>query len=195
MFIHNLNLKHVLKEINETPVKEVNDVTLKILDSFSNNKFLGNESLADKIIENNDVVLLNNIEMLKADLKPRNANENESHVDTKTANPTQQNEVEQLLNSNNNPNIANNNTNNINTKEIKEFKSFFLQILWKYCSEIAFYDGLNANLLNRSRKIFCSILLKPPFKEELAKYVKNCIMNISLYHLLSTNLTVSFEFC
>jgi len=80
--------------------------------------------------------------------------------------------------------------NNINTKEIKEFKSFFLQILWRYCSENAFYEGLNSNLLNRSRKIFSSILLKTAFKEELAKYVKNCIMNISLYHLLSTNLTI-----
>ena len=34
-------------------------MSLKILDSFSNNKYLGNESITEKILDNTEVMLIN----------------------------------------------------------------------------------------------------------------------------------------
>jgi ubiquitin C-terminal hydrolase len=176
---------HILKIINETPFKEVNDVTIKILDSFSNNKNL-------TIIKGDKEININNINT------QQNISDSQSGViNINTANivnliPHNSNEMMNFKNQENLENfdfLLSAGLHN-DTKNLNDFKSFYLKILWKFSSENSFYSGLTPQVITRARKVLAEILLKPAFKNELAKYVKKCIAGINFNHILSTNLTI-----
>jgi ubiquitin C-terminal hydrolase len=174
--ISSLSIEHamfILKIINEKPYKEVNDVTLKILDSFANNK-----NLSDKA--------------MKIHLGSEKSGEN---ISGGIPNPLlEQNINKDILIDNKSDDIDlllfNNEARPGFDKDLSDFKSYYLKILWKYSSENSFYSGLATNVILKARKILSQILLKPVFKTELAKGIKKCIIGIGCNHLLSTNLAI-----
>jgi ubiquitin C-terminal hydrolase len=174
--ISSLSIEHamfILKIINDKPYKEVNDVTLKILDSFASNKNLCNDK-AMKLHINKDKE--GNENMGEKNILLEQGLGKDILIDNKS------DEIDLLLFNNElRPNFD---------KDLSDFKSYYLKILWKYSSENSFYSGLPTNVILKARKILSQILLKPVFKTELAKNIKKCIIGIGCNHLLSTNLAI-----
>jgi ubiquitin C-terminal hydrolase len=170
---------HILKVINEVAFKDVNEVTIKILDSFSNNKNLNDKSniLPPQGPQVNNLV---------------NDVENNLPIETNINQMTDSSPLDiNILQGNNDPSLFNIPSDTvINIKDVNDFKAFYLKILWKYSSENSFYNGISPTIINKARKVLSSILVKPLFKYELAKYVKKCIIGIGCNHMLSTHLSI-----
>ncbi len=168
-----------MKEVNEIPFKEVNDTTLRILESFANNKFLCVNEKKKENIKN-----LRDINDMENDMNRVNMDTSPTHTPTAMENGFDQKE--------NNDNIIQVFQNELkgDNKNLNVFKSFYLKIIWKLSSEKSYYKGLSPSIINKARRILSTILIKPVFKYEFAKYIKKFIMNIKANHYLTTNLTV-----
>jgi ubiquitin C-terminal hydrolase len=184
--ISSLSIEHamfILKIINEKPYKEINDVTLKILDSFASNKNLCKEGdKAMRLLFNKDI-----------EKQPENVNNNIGNVDNNNL-LLEQNMGKDMLIDNKSEDIDlllfTNEVRPTHDKDLSDFKSYYLKILWKYSSENSYYSGLPGFVIIKARKVLSQILLKPVFKTELSKYIKKCIIGIGCNHLLSTNLAI-----
>lgn len=180
-------------------------MTLKILESISNNKYLIQHNEA--IFSQKDQINPSDSNQQQKQQKSDNIIGLENELESSKFAYGENTKNELFLNNLNNNNLKSENNQNeqeenildfiivnnqipstVDIKENNDFKYFYLKILWKFASDSTFYDGLSPTIIAKSRKIFSNILLKPIFKNELIKYIKKSIIGIGLNQKLNTNL-------
>ena len=61
-----------------------------------------------------------------------------------------------------------------------------LNILFKFSNELSYEQGLDKNIINKSRQILIRLLMNKNYTQDLFKYIKKCIFHIHRFYLVDT---------
>ena len=160
-----LSLEHamyLLKEISQISLKDMNNSTLRILESFSFNHNLFLFKNDEKQIKE------------ERDNKERKGSANEIFE----VNP----QIKQ--------NIHEDEEVVFNETKINNFKSFYIKLLSKLIQEENYNKGFSNSLLFKFRKLFANVLTNQAFRKEFHKYLKKLFSTPSIHELVNTNIFI-----
>ena len=75
------------------------------------------------------------------------------------------------------------------SKEMNSFKVKLVKLIWKFRSEGYLKEGIKENISIKALSLLCSILCKPQFGKEMAKYLKKAIISIGHGFSVYSNVT------
>ena len=84
---------------------------------------------------------------------------------------------------------------NVNETTLKLLENFFygnerrqilLDILFKFSNELSYEQGLDKNIIIKSRTILVKLLFNINYCEDMINYIKKCIFNIQNFYLVNT---------
>ena len=180
-FLKKLNIFEIIfgENIHEALIERCND----ILEFLYNNKLFTKEQISFlwKISKTKSQSINNSIINLLGKILPEFSNE----------------DCEIVLKE-----IANIPLKEVNDITLKLFENFFLSenryeillnILFKYSNELSFYEGLTADIINKSRNILVKLLFNNNYKEDLIHCMKNCIFCLNNNYLINTHRNIFVE--
>ena len=98
--------------------------------------------------------------------------------------------------------INNKNLRDITEENLKLLENFFLNenykndkvlnLLKKFSNEMYFYEGININIINKSRNILIKLLFNKKYTDDLIECINNCIYNLKNNYLLNTSRNLLF---
>ena len=187
-----INLDHamyILKEINSLSFKEYNNSTLKILEAFSNN----NNIKTKKNINNTESCRkISDYDSCNKD-KELSVSKDNNLIDVNNGFIHANNfkgSVEDIQNVDNIIEEEEFIFNAENQNKKNNYKSYYLKILWNLSNEKNYNKFTNKQLVNKAQKLLVEVLLKPSFKENLAKYMYKLCNSDSVYELVNTNIII-----
>ena len=86
----------------------------------------------------------------------------------------------------------------VNETTLKLLENFFkgdirrellLKILFKFSNELSYEQGLDKNIIFKSRAILVRLLINKNYTKDLFKYIKKCIFHIKKFYLVDTYLS------
>ena len=180
-FLEKINICDIIfgENIHEAIIERSNEILVFL---YSNNLFKKEQiSFLYKISQTKSQSINNSINNLFSAILPKFSNE----------------DCEIILNE-----ISNIPLKEVNDVTLKLFENFFLsdyryeiilKILFKYSNELNFYEGLSANIINKSRSILVKLLFNLKYKDDLIHCIKNCIFCLSNNYLVNTHRSILID--
>jgi len=180
-FLEKINIFDIIfgENIHEAIIERSNEILVFL---YNNNLFKKEHiSLLYKISKTKSQSINNSINNLFSAILPRFSNE----------------DCEMILNE-----ISNIPLKEVNEVTLKLFENFYLsdnryeillKILFKYSNELSFYEGLSANIINKSRSILVKLLFNLEYKDDLVHCIKNCIFCLNNNYLVNTHRNIFID--
>ena len=95
--------------------------------------------------------------------------------------------------------VSDMNLSEVNEETLKLLENFFnskqrneklYKILYKFSDELTFNEGLNKNIIIKSRNILVKLLFNQIYMKDLINIIKKCIFNIGKNYLVNTSLSI-----